>query len=449
MVRQVVRPDQRGARIRRYAAGFSALSESPMFPPVSRPSRLAAGALVLCFAAGTLPAAWAAAPADASAPAAAAASAGPGNLPNGPTAALLQTVTPPNLDARSWLVLDLTSNQVLAQHDAHQVEAPASLTKLMTAYLTFKAIKDGTVKRDQMVHESVKAWHTGGSRMFVDPRVPVSVDDLLMGMIVQSGNDAAMTLAQTVAGSEATFVSMMNNQAQQWGLHDTHFMDPTGLPDPGHHSSAHDLAVIATHIIRDFPADFARYFKVKEFTYNHITQPNRVSLLFTDPSVDGMKTGYTENAGYCMITSALRKTPTGPRRVLTVVMGTPTEHARVAESAVLLNWAYQNFDDVHLLQAGKALVQAPVWKAAVSSVPLGSLQDVVVTVPRGDAARIQTSMQRNDPLVAPLDAGQRVGTLNVALAGKPMGSYPLQVLAPVRQAGFFKRMWDALRLAIK
>ena len=420
-----------------------------MFPSEFRSSRrLVAGALVLSLGFAVLPAASAAgpSPATASAPAPAV---GPGNLPDGPTAALLQTVTPPNLDARSWLVLDLTSNQILAQHDAHQVEAPASLTKLMTAYLTFKAIKDGTVKRDQMVHESVKAWHTGGSRMFIDPRVPVSVDDLLMGMIVQSGNDAAMTLAQTVAGSEATFVSMMNNQAQQWGLHDTHFMDPTGLPDPGHHSSAHDLAVIATHIIRDFPGDFARYFKVKEFTYNHITQPNRVSLLFTDPSVDGMKTGYTEHAGYCMITTALRKTPTGPRRVLTVVLGTPTEHARVAESAELLNWAYQNFDDVHLLQAGKALVQAPVWKGAASTVALGSLQDVVVSVPRGDASRIQTVIQRNDPLVAPLAAGQRVGTLNVSLAGKLMGSYPLQVLAPVRQAGWFKRMWDALRLAIQ
>ena len=418
-------------------------------PNMSFPRRFAAGALVISVA-------WAALPAQAAAPAASAPAAtasapptGPGYLPSGPTAALLRTVTPPNLDARSWLALDLTSNQILAQFNSHHEEAPASLTKLMTAYLTFKAIHDGVIKRDQMVHESTKAWRTGGSRMFIDPLVPVSVNDLLLGMIVQSGNDAAMTLAQTVAGSEATFVSMMNSQAQQWGLHDTHFMDPTGLPDPGHHSSAHDLAVIATHIIRDFPGDFARYFKVKEFTYNHITQPNRVSLLFTDPSVDGMKTGYTEHAGYCMITTALRKTPTGPRRVLTVVLGTPTEHARVAESAVLLNWAYQNFDDVHLLQAGKALMQAPVWKGATSTVALGSLQDVVVTVPRGDASRIQTTIQRNNPLVAPLAAGQRVGTLNVALAGKPMGSYPLQVLAPVRQAGLFKRMWDALRLAIQ
>ncbi|MDE2120709.1 MAG: D-alanyl-D-alanine carboxypeptidase, partial [Betaproteobacteria bacterium] len=279
--------------------------------------------------------------------------------------------------------------------------------------------------------------------------VPVTVNDLLLGMIVQSGNDAAMTLAEAVAGSDTTFVSMMNRQAQQWGLSDTHFMDPTGLPDPGHHSSAHDLAVIATHIIRDFPEDFARYFKVKDFTYNHITQPNRVSLLFTDPTVDGMKTGYTEQAGYCMITSAQRDTPTGPRRVLTVVMGTPSEHARVAESAVLLNWAYQNFDDVHLLQAGKPLLQAPVWKGATSSVPLGSQQGVTVSVPRGDAKRIQTSVQRNDPLVAPLAAGQPVGSLKVTLGGQPLASFPLVALQPVHEAGFFKRMWDALRLAIQ
>ncbi len=414
--------------------------------PSFRARRLTAGALVLslAWACGTAQAASSPAPVPASSAATAV-----GNLPNGPTAALLRTVTPPNLDARSWLVLDLTSDQVLAQHDSHMQEAPASLTKLMTAYLTFKAIHDGVIKRDQMVQESTKAWRTGGSRMFIDPRTPVSVNDLLLGMIVQSGNDAAMTLAQTVAGSAATFVSMMNRQAEQWGLSDTHFMDPTGLPDPGHHSSAHDLAVIATHIIRDFPGDFARYFKVKEFTYNHITQPNRVSLLFTDPTVDGMKTGYTQQAGYCMITTALRQTPTGPRRVLTVVMGTPSEHARVAESAELLNWAYQNFDDVHLLQAGKVLLQAPVWKGAASTVPIGSEKTVTVSVPRGDAKRIQTTVQRDNPLVAPLSADQTLGLLKVDLSDKPLASFPLVALRPVHQAGFFKRAWDALRLAIQ
>ncbi len=430
------------------------LVRSPSTAPSRVPGRLRllpAACLLALALASNVPAAQAAA---AAVPAAAASSApaaavGPGNLPDGPTAALLQTVTPPALDARSWLVLDMTSNQILAQHDAHRQEAPASLTKLMTAYLSFKAIHDGVIQRDQMVRESDKAWRTGGSRMFIDPRVPVSVNDLLLGMIVQSGNDAAMTLAQTVAGSTATFVSMMNRQAQQWHLNDTHFDDPTGLPSPDHHSSAHDLAVIATHIIRDFPGDFARYFKVKDFTYNHITQPNRVSLLFTDPSVDGMKTGYTESAGYCMITTALRQTPTGPRRVLTVVMGTPTEHARVAESAELLNWAYQNFDDLHLLQPGKPLLQAHVWKGAQSEVGIGSLQGEVVTVPRGDASRIQTTVERDNPLVAPLGAGQRVGTLQVKLGGKPLASFPLVALTPVEQAGFFKRMWDALRLAIR
>ncbi len=418
-------------------------------PNMSFPRRFAAGALVISVAWAALPAQAAAPAASAPAAAASAPPTGPGYLPSGPTAALLRTVTPPNLDARSWLALDLTSNQILAQFNSHHEEAPASLTKLMTAYLTFKAIHDGVIKRDQMVHESTKAWRTGGSRMFIDPLVPVSVNDLLLGMIVQSGNDAAMTLAQTVAGSEATFVSMMNNQARQWDLKDTHFADPTGLPAPGHYSSAHDLAVIATHIIRDFPGDFARYFAVKEFTYNHITQPNRVTLLFTDPTVDGMKTGYTESAGYCMITTALRKTPAGPRRVLTVVMGTPTEHARVSESAELLNWAYQNFDDVHLLQANKPLVEVPVWKGAASKVALGSLRDVTVSVPRGDASRIKTTIERNDPLVAPLSAGQRVGTLQVSLSGKPLAQFPLVALQPVREAGFFKRMWDALRLAIK
>lgn len=376
-------------------------------------------------------------------------SAGPGNTPTGPTAALLESVPLPTMQARSWLVLDMTSNQILAEQNADQQEAPASLTKLMTAYLTLKAVKDGSVSLTQMVHETDEAWRTGGSRMFIDPRVPVSVNDLLLGMIVQSGNDAAMTLAQTVGGSVSAFVGMMNRQAQQWGLQGTHFMDPTGLPDPGHHTTARDLSVIAAHIIRDFPQDYARYFKVKEFTYNHITQPNRVSLLFTDPSVDGMKTGYTKDAGYCMITSAQRNFPNGPRRLITVVMGTPTEHARVAESEKLLNWAFQNFDDIRVVTAGKPVLVAPVWKGATNQVQLGSFETLAVSVPRGDGAKIKTTIQRPDPLVAPIAKGQKIGTLQVSLDGKSIASYPLVALNAIPQAGIFKRVWDALRLAIK
>jgi D-alanyl-D-alanine carboxypeptidase (penicillin-binding protein 5/6) len=366
-----------------------------------------------------------------------------------PMQAMLATVPPPKLDARSWLVVDLTSGQILAEHDAHAQEAPASLTKLMTAYLTFKALKEGTIKLNQMVTESKEAWKTGGSRMFIDPRVPVSVNDLLLGMIVQSGNDAAMTLAQTVGGSVSAFVAMMNRQAQQWNLKGTHFMDPTGLPDPGHYTTAYDLSIIATHIIRDFPADYARYFKVKEFTYNHITQPNRVSLLFTDPSVDGMKTGYTSEAGYCMITSALRQFPNGPRRLLTVVMGTPTERARGDESQVLLNWAYQNFDDIVLASPGKPVLTAPVWKGVDNKVELGSSAPVVISVPRGMGKDLQTKVVRPDPLVAPLQAGQRVGQLDVSMSGKPMAVYPLEVIKAVPEAGLFGRAWDSLRLMIK
>ena len=370
-------------------------------------------------------------------------------VPLTPMQALLATVPPPKLDARAWIVVDLTSGQILAEQNAHQQEAPASLTKLMTAYLTFKALKEGTIKLNQMVTESSEAWKTGGSRMFIDPRVPVSVNDLLLGMIVQSGNDAAMTLAQTVAGSTSAFVAMMNRQAQQWGLKGTHFMDPTGLPDPGHHTTAYDLSIIATHIIRDFPADYARYFKVKEFTYNKITQPNRVSLLFTDPSVDGMKTGYTAEAGYCMITSALRQFPNGPRRLLTVVMGTPTERARGEESQVLLNWGYQNFDDLVLAAPGKPVLTVPVWKGARNTAELGSTVPVIISVPRGMGRDIQTKVVRPDPLVAPLQAGQRIGQLDVSLSGKPLATYPLQVIQAVPEAGLFGRAWDSLRLLIK
>lgn len=383
-------------------------------------------------------------PAAASAPAASAAA-----VPLTPMQALLATVPPPKLDARAWLVVDLTSGQILAEHNAHLQEAPASLTKLMTAYLTFKALKEGTIKLNQMVTESKEAWQTGGSRMFIDPRVPVSVNDLLLGMIVQSGNDAAMTLAQTVAGSTSAFVAMMNRQAQQWNLKGTHFMDPTGLPDPGHHTTAYDLSIIATHIIRDFPADYARYFKVKEFTYNHITQANRVSLLFTDPSVDGMKTGYTSEAGYCMITSAQREFPNGPRRLLTVVMGTPTERARGQESQVLLNWAYQNFDDIVLASPAKPVLTATVWKGVTDKAELGSNVPVVISVPRGMGKDIQTKVVRPDPLVAPLQAGQRIGQLDVSLSGKPLATYSLQVIKAVPEAGLFGRAWDSLRLMIK
>ncbi|MBN2690676.1 MAG: D-alanyl-D-alanine carboxypeptidase [Burkholderiaceae bacterium] len=385
-------------------------------------------------------------PAAAPAPAASAAAAA---VPLTPMQALLATVPPPKLDARAWLVVDLTSGQILAEHNAHLQEAPASLTKLMTAYLTFKALKEGTIKLNQMVTESKEAWQTGGSRMFIDPRVPVSVNDLLLGMIVQSGNDAAMTLAQTVAGSTSAFVAMMNRQAQQWNLKGTHFMDPTGLPEPGHHTTAYDLSIIATHIIRDFPADYARYFKVKEFTYNRITQANRVSLLFTDPSVDGMKTGYTSEAGYCMITSAQREFPNGPRRLLTVVMGTPTERARGQESQVLLNWAYQNFDDIVLASPAKPVLTATVWKGVADKAELGSTAPVVISVPRGMGKDIQTKVVRPDPLVAPLQAGQRIGQLDVSLSGKPLATYPLQVLKAVPEAGLFGRAWDSLRLMIK
>ncbi|MBN8743758.1 MAG: D-alanyl-D-alanine carboxypeptidase [Thiomonas arsenitoxydans] len=390
-----------------------------------------------------------AAPTPAAAPAATTPAPSAAAAPLTPMQAMLATVPPPKLDARAWLVVDLTSGQILAEHDAHAQEAPASLTKLMTAYLTFKALKEGTIKLNQMVTESKEAWQTGGSRMFIDPRVPVSVNDLLLGMIVQSGNDAAMTLAQTVGGSVSAFVAMMNRQAQQWGLKGTHFMDPTGLPDPGHHTTAYDLSIIATHIIRDFPADYARYFKVKEFTYNHITQPNRVSLLFTDPSVDGMKTGYTSEAGYCMITSALRQFPNGPRRLLTVVMGTPTERARGDESQVLLNWAYQNFDDIVLASPGKPVLTAPVWKGVDNKVELGSSVPVVISVPRGMGKDLQTKVVRPDPLVAPLQAGQRVGQLDVSMSGKPLAVYPLEVIKAVPEAGLFGRAWDSLRLMIK
>lgn len=367
----------------------------------------------------------------------------------GVPAAQAEGVASPDIAARSWLLVDLTSGQVLAAREPDQQQAPASLTKMMTAYLTFKAIQDGIIRRDQMVRETDAGWHAEGSRMFIDPRVPVSVDDLLYGLIVVSGNDAAVTLAQTVAGTQGAFVSLMNRQAQAWGLSGTHFADVNGLPDPAHHSTARDLAVIASHIIRDFPSDYARYFKTRTFTYNKITQPNRVSLLFTDPSVDGLKTGYVKDAGYCMVTSAQRAAPNGPRRLLAVVLGADSEASRVAESEKLLNWGFQNFDDIRLSAPGRAVATARVWKGAVDQVGLGSPAGIVVSVPRGAGAGLRSVVQRPDPLVAPIARGQALGTLQVSLAGKPVGAWDLQAVDAVPSAGAFKRAWDSVRMWIR
>jgi len=365
---------------------------------------------------------------------------------------LAQTPQPPEMAARNYILLDLNSQQVLAEREADTQADPASLTKLMTAYLVFAAIRDKKLSLEQTLPVSQRAWEErkgGGSLMFIDTTMAPRVDDLLKGMIVQSGNDASVVLAEAVGGSLDVFVTMMNKQAQAWGLKNTQFRNVTGLTEPGHYASARDVAVIAAKIITDFP-DFYTLYSIRQFTYNRIKQDNRNLLLGRDPTVDGMKTGYTDAAGYCLVASAVRDLPNGTRRLVSVVLGTASREARAAESQKLLNWGFQAWDAVRLFEAGKPVVTVPVWKGKLPEAQLGAPGALFVTVPKGEGDKLKTQVERTDPLLAPLSQGQQVGQIKVSTAGgTPVATVPLVVMQPVELAGIVSRTWDALRLWIK
>ena len=374
-------------------------------------------------------------------------------------AAAAQALQPPEVAAKSYLVLDLTTKQTLAEREADAHYDPASLTKLMTAYLVFQALKDKKLTLEQTLPVSKLAWAErkgGGSLMFIDTTMTPKVDELLKGVIVESGNDASVALAEGVAGSVDVFVEMMNRQAQAWGLKNTSFKNVTGLTQPGHYSSARDMATTAAHIISDFPEYFP-YYSIKEYKYNNIAQPNRNLLLRRDPTVDGMKTGYTEAAGYCLLATAAREFPNlgpaggaGKRRIMTVVLNTTSMEARANESQKLLNWGFQAFDTVRLFDDGKPIVTPQVWKGTASVAKLGPSGALFISVPKGEGAKLQTKIERTDPLIAPLAKGQKVGKILVATAsGTPVADVPLVVMEPVEQSGILGRAWDALRLWIK
>ena len=352
---------------------------------------------------------------------------------------------PPPVMGKAWIVGDLTSSQVLVTQSADERFEPASLTKLMTAYLVFSALRDKKLMLEQQVPVSVRAWRAPGSRMFIEPRRPVTVEELIKGMEIQSGNDACIALAEAVAGSEDVFVQMMNREAQRLGMANTHFMNATGLPDAQHYSTARDLYTLAAALIRDFPDDYARYYAIKEYRYNNITQPNRNRLLWLDPTVDGVKTGHTEAAGFCMIASAKR----GPRRLLSVLLGSTSEATRAQESLKLLNWGYQFYDAVKLFGKGDVVRTLDVWKGASRALKAGSTADIYVTVPKGEAGKLKADTVSQQPLIAPVAQGERVATLRVALDGKPVAEYPLVALEAVGPAGLIGRAWDTLRLWIK
>ncbi len=357
---------------------------------------------------------------------------------------------PPSLAARSALLLDMSSGQTLAATDADMKIEPASLTKLMTAYLVFAALRDRKLTPDQRPPVSAPAYKAIGSRMFVDPAKPATVDELLHGMIVQSGNDASIVLAEAIAGTEAGFAELMNREAERLGMKNTRYRNATGLPDPAHYTTARDLARLTVRLIEDFPQDYAKYYSLKEYTYNKIRQPNRNRLLFLDPSVDGVKTGHTDAAGYCLIASSRREQAGSGfnRRLLSVVTGTASESARAIESQKLLNYGFQNYEAAKVLTAGQPLGRYQVWKGAANDVPAGFDQDVFVTVAKGQAGAIKAEVERVQPLIAPVARGQRIGTLRVKLGDQVLAERPVLALAAVDQAGVFGRAWDTIRLWI-
>ena len=370
-----------------------------------------------------------------------------------PTFTQAQAPQPPEIAAKNYLLFDVTADQVLTERQADLQADPASLTKLMTAWLAFDALKAKKLALTQTLPVSLRAWSErkgGGSLMFIDTTMTPTVDELLRGMIIVSGNDAAVAVAEGVGGSLDNFVAMMNRQAQAWGLKNTQFKNATGLTEAGHYSSARDLAVIASHIVRDFPEQYATYYAQRNFTYNKIKQDNRNMLLGRDPAVDGMKTGYTDAAGYCLVASAQRDFPNGKRRLVSVVMGASSREGRAGESQKLLNWGFTAWDAVRLFEPGKPATTVPVWKGTSPTAALGALNGVVIAVPKGEGDKLKTVINRNDPLVAPLLAGQKVGTLDVSTAaGAKIASVPLVVLQPVSAAGLLGRAWDSLRLWIK
>ena len=368
-------------------------------------------------------------------------------------AASAQTPQPPEIAARSYLLLDVTANQILAAKDIDAPLEPASLTKLMTAYLVFDALRAKKLDLKQALPVSERAWKMPGSRMFIDPKMQVPVEDLIKGMIVQSGTDATMALAEGVGGTAERFVQMMNEQAKALGMKSTGYRNPEGLTEAGHTTTARDLSILATRLMADFP-DYVGFYAIKKYRYPGTpaaNDSNRNLLLFRDPTVDGLKTGYTDAAGYCMVATAKREiSPAGgSRRLLSIVLGTANENARANESQKLLNWGFVAFEPVKLFDADQAVVTPNVWKGAASTVRLGRNQPIVVVVPAGSAAKLKTQVVRNDPLVAPIAKGQIAGTLRVTSGEQTVVDVPLVALDGVEQAGIFGRAWDAMRLWIR
>jgi len=371
-----------------------------------------------------------------------------------PLQAHAQSAAPeaPEIAAKAYLLLDVTANQILASRDLDMPVEPASLTKLMSAYLVFDALKSKKIDMKQTLSVSERAWKMPGSRMFIDPKMKVPVEDLIKGMIVQSGNDATMALAEGVGGTAERFVQMMNEQAKVLGMNSTSYKNPEGLTEAGHTTTARDLATLSMRLLNDFP-EYVGTYAIKKYRYPGTpaaNDSNRNLLLFKDPTVDGLKTGHTNAAGYCLVATAKRDFPNvGSRRLMAIVLGASSEIARANEAQKLLNWGYTAFEAVKLFDAGQAVATPAIWKGKASTVKLGRADALVVAVPTGSAAQIKTQLARPDPLVAPVTKGQTIGSLKVFRGEQLWVEMPLQALDAVEQAGVFGRAWDALRLWIK
>ena len=359
---------------------------------------------------------------------------------------------PPEVAARAYLLLDVTANQILASRELDMPVEPASLTKLMSAYLVFDALKSKKIDLKQSLPVSERASKMPGSRMFIDPKMKVPVEDLIKGMVVQSGNDATVALAEGVGGTVERFVQMMNDQAKVLGMKNTSYKNPEGPTEAGQTTTARDLGTLATRLMRDFPEYMGTY-AIKKYRYPGTpaaNDSNRNLLLFKDPTVDGLKTGHTDAAGYCLVATAKREFPNlGQRRLMAIVLGANSEIARANEAQKLLNWGYTAFDAVKLFEPGQAVATPAIWKGKAATVKLGRSDALVVAVPTGTASQIKTQLVRPEPLVAPVIRGQAIGSLQIYRGEQLWVDMPLQALDTVEQAGVLGRAWDALRLWIK
>ena len=356
-------------------------------------------------------------------------------------AAALPVPKPPAIGAEAYLLQDFHSGQMLAEKNLDERMEPASITKIMTAYAVFMELRNGQLALDDLVRVSEKAWRTQGSRMFIEVGKQVSVEDLLQGLIVQSGNDASVALAEHVAGSEEAFVGLMNRYARELGMTGTHFVNSYGWPDPEHYTTARDIAILARHLIEEFP-EYYHWYAQRQYTFNGITQHNRNRLLWRDASVDGLKTGHTDSAGYCLVTSAQRE----GMRLITVVLGTRSEEARAVASQSLLNYGFRFFETHKLYDAGNELAQARVWKGAREQAPLGLGDDLYVTIPRGQYDRLDASLSLDSRILAPVHSGQVLGNVHVRLGEQVVAERPLQALAEIEEGSFWQRLVDEARL---